>query len=58
MAIFLPELSAIKGIKKKPNNDPIKTIDCKMVDIELQSKYGSKSNTILLGWVLMRYFHC
>lgn len=38
IAIFLPKLSAIKGIIKKPTNDPIKTIDCKIVDVLSQSK--------------------
>jgi len=41
IAIFLPKLSAIKGMMKKPINDPIKTIDCKIVDVLSQSKYGS-----------------
>ena len=41
IAIFLPKLSAIKGIIKKPINDPIKTIDCKIVDVLSHNKYGS-----------------
>lgn len=40
MAIFLPKLSAIKGMIKNPIKDPIKTIDCKIVDVLSQSKYG------------------
>ncbi len=34
IAILLPKLSAIKGMMKKPISDPIKTIDCKMVEVE------------------------
>jgi hypothetical protein len=38
MAIFLPKLSAMKGIMKKPINEPMKTIDCKTVEVESHSK--------------------
>jgi hypothetical protein len=31
MPIFLPQLSAMYGIKKKPASEPKKTIDCKIV---------------------------
>lgn len=37
MAIFLPKLSAIKGIMKNPTNDPMNTIDCNTVDVVSQS---------------------
>ena len=57
IAIFLPKLSAIKGIMKKPINDPIKTIDCKTVDVESHKIYGSNSNTMLFGWSVIIYFH-
>jgi hypothetical protein len=40
IAILLPKLSAIKGIIKNPIKDPIKTIDCKIVEVVSQSKYG------------------
>jgi len=41
IAIFLPKLSAIKGMIKKPINDPMNTIDCKIVDVLSHNKYGS-----------------
>lgn len=40
IAILRPRLSAMKGMIKNPTNDPIKTIDCKMVDVLSHSKYG------------------
>jgi hypothetical protein len=49
IAIFLPKLSAMKGIMKKPIKEPMNTIDCKTVDVESHNMYGSNSNTILLG---------
>lgn len=48
MAILRPRLSAIKGMIKKPIRDPINTIDCKTVEVESQSKYGSNSKMMLL----------
>ena len=38
MAILLPKLSAINGMIKKPISDPIKTIDCKIVEVESHNK--------------------
>ena len=38
MAIFLPKLSAMNGMIKKPINEPMNTIDCKTVEVESQSK--------------------
>ena len=38
MAIFLPRLSAMKGIIKKPISEPMKTMDCKTVEVESHSK--------------------
>lgn len=37
MAIFLPKLSAMKGMMKKPAKDPMKTIDCNTVDVDVVS---------------------
>ena len=58
IAIFLPKLSAIKGMIKNPINDPINTIDCKIVEVLSHSKYGSNWNTILFGWDVIIDFHC
>lgn len=33
IAIFLPRLSAMKGMMKNPTNEPMNTIDCRMVDV-------------------------
>jgi hypothetical protein len=49
IANFLPKLSAMNGIIKKPNKLPIKTIDCNIVEVLSQSIYGSNSNMILFG---------
>lgn len=38
IAILLPILSAIKGIMKNPIKDPIKTIDCKTVEVLSHNK--------------------
>ncbi len=40
IAIFLPKLSAIKGMIKNPTKDPMKTIDCKIVDVVSHKIYG------------------
>lgn len=57
IAIFRPRLSAMKGMIRNPTREPIKTIDCRIVDVLSQSKYGSKSNTILFGCSVMMFFH-
>lgn len=38
MAILRPRLSAMKGMIKNPIREPMKTIDCKTVEVEPQSK--------------------
>lgn len=40
IAIFLPRLSATKGMMKNPINDPKNTIACRIVDVLSHSKYG------------------